>query len=206
MQTSSSCFLALGDSYTIGEGVAVSDRWPVQLANALRRSLPIDAPDILARTGWTTFELAAAMQRHSFHPPYTLVTLLIGVNDQYRGRDVQSYCDDFRALLERAIELAGGRSQHVIVVSIPDWGVSRFGRNSGRDIAQIAAEIDLYNAANLQISDSLQVNYVDVTGLSRNASDRGDLLVEDGLHPSAAAYQQWANTILPFAQRALRAS
>lgn len=114
-------FLALGDSYTIGEGVAEAARWPVQLAQALG----IAAPEILARTGWTTDELGAAMAQYAFHPPYDLVSLLIGVNNQYRGRDLANYRDEFRALLDRAIELAGGRAQRVIVVSIPDWGVTR---------------------------------------------------------------------------------
>jgi lysophospholipase L1-like esterase len=197
-------FLALGDSYTIGEGVAEWERWPVLLADTLRHSHTIDPPEILARTGWTTFELADAMQRHTFHPPYALVTLLIGVNDQYRGRDPQNYRDDFRRLLQRAIELAGDRPQQVIVISIPDWGATRFGHASGRDLAQISAEIDLYNAANVQISHSLQVRHVDVTELSRAARDRSEMLAADGLHPSGAAYQQWAQAILPAAQKAMQ--
>ncbi|MBS0584559.1 MAG: SGNH/GDSL hydrolase family protein [Proteobacteria bacterium] len=189
-------FLALGDSYTIGEGVAEAERWPVQLAQALG----IAAPDILARTGWTTDELAAAMAQHAFDPPYDLVTLLIGVNNQYRGRDLANYRDEFRALLERAIELAGGRPGRVIVVSIPDWGVTRFGRESGRDAAQTAREIDRYNTANAEISRSARVHHVDVTAFSRE--DPG-LVVADGLHPSGTAYRRWSEAILPVARRAL---
>ncbi|TLY53085.1 MAG: SGNH/GDSL hydrolase family protein [Gammaproteobacteria bacterium] len=196
-------FLALGDSYTIGEGVAESGRWPVQLAAALRATHKIDPPEIVARTGWTTDELAAAMAHHTFHPPYALVTLLIGVNNQYRGRDLQNYRDQFRALLNRAIELAGGKAQRVIVVSIPDWGVTRFGRESDRDLAQIARELDAYNAANAQISQMLHVHYVDVTGISRDGGGDADMLVDDGLHPSAAMYRRWSEAILPVAQRAL---
>jgi lysophospholipase L1-like esterase len=192
-------FLAFGDSYTIGEGVAESERWPAQLAHALG----IAAPEVLARTGWTTDELDAAMAQHEFHPPYDLVTLLIGVNNQYRGRDLANYRDEFRALLERAIELAGGKSKRVIVVSIPDWGVTRFGRESGRDAAQIAREIDLYNAANAEISHSAGVHYVDVTAFSRE--DPG-LVVDDGLHPSGAAYRRWSDAMLPVARHALSAS
>ena len=191
-------FLALGDSYTIGEGVEEAERWPVQLA----RALGIDPPDILARTGWTTDELAAAMAEHTFHPPYDLVSLLIGVNNQYRGRDLANYRDEFRALLERAIELAGSRPERVVVVSIPDWGVTRFGRESGRDTAQIAREIDLYNAANAEISHSAHVHYIDVTMFSRE--DAG-LVVADGLHPSGAAYRRWSKAILPVAQHAFSA-
>ena len=189
-------FLALGDSYTIGEGVAEAERWPVQLAQALG----IDAPEIIARTGWTTDELAAAMAQYAFRPPYDLVTLLIGVNNQYRGRDIANYRDEFRALLERAIELAGGEPRRVIVVSIPDWGVTRFGWESGRDTAQIARDIDLYNAANAEISHSAQVHYVDVTAFSRAEPA---LVVDDGLHPSGAAYRRWSEALLPVAGRAL---
>ena len=195
--------LALGDSYTIGEGVADSDRWPMQLANALRREHTIDAPEILAKTGWTADELADAMRRHTFHPPYALVTLLIGVNDQYRERDIQNYRDQFSKLLRRAIEFSGQRPQRVIVVSIPDWGVTRFGRESGRDVTKIARDIDLYNVANAQISQSQRAHHVDVTALSRIGGDAADMLVGDGLHPSAAMYRRWVEAILPVAQRAL---
>lgn len=191
-------FLALGDSYTIGEGVAETERWPVQLAQALGTA----TPEIVARTGWTTDELSAAMDQHAFRRPYGLVTLLIGVNNQYRGRDLGNYRLEFSALLERAIDLAGGRPQRVIVVSIPDWGITRFGHESGRDPAQIAREIDLYNAANAQISLSAHVHYVDVTALSRADAD---LVVDDGLHPSGAAYQRWSEAILPVAKQVLAA-
>jgi len=135
-------FLALGDSYTIGEGVEASGRWPNQLA----ARVGLDAPEIVAQTGWTTDELGAAMDAQAFHPPYALVTLLIGVNNQYRGRDLASYRGEFTQLLQRAIELAGDKPRHVVVVSIPDWGITPFAR--GRDPLAIAREIDAYNAAN----------------------------------------------------------
>lgn len=204
-QDASARFLSLGDSYTIGEGVPESGRWPVQLAAALRATHKIDPPEIVARTGWTTDELADAMSRHTFHPPYALVTLLIGVNNQYRGRDLQNYRDQFRALLNRAIELAGGKPQRVIVVSIPDWGVTPFARESGRDLAQIAREIDAYNAANAQISQMLHVHYVDVTAISRDGGGEPEMLVGDGLHPSAVMYRRWMEAILPIAAEALKA-
>ena len=214
-------FLALGDSYTIGEGVAEHDRWPVQLAHVLRRDHRIgdltiedhriDQPEIVARTGWTTDELADAMDRHAFHPPYALVTLLIGVNNQYRShhdssRDLQSYRDQFRALLARAIELAGGNARRVVVVSIPDWGVTKFGRESGRDIAQIARELDAYNAANAEIAVSLGAWHVDITAVSRDGGSSPAMLVADGLHPSAAMYRRWMEAILPIALKALQSS
>src|SRR6185369_10802753 len=194
-------FLALGDSYTIGEGVSADGRWPNQLAAALQ----LDAPGIVARTGWTTDELSAAMDAHTFHPPYALVTLLIGVNNQYRGRDLDNYRQEFRALLERAIALAGANPAHVVVVSIPDWGVTRFGHGSGRDLARIASELDAYSAANAQIATMLHVGYADVTAASRAGGEHADMLVGDGLHPSAAMYARWVETILPAARKALAA-
>lgn len=197
-------FLALGDSYTIGEGVATEGRWPDQLADALRGTgAPIAAPEIVARTGWTTDELAAAMDRHAFHPPYDLVTLLIGVNNQYRGRDLDNFRVEFHSLLQRAITLAGEHARHVVVVSIPDWGVTRFGRESGRDGAQVATEIDAFNAASRAIAAEAGVGYADVTAISRDGGDRADMLVGDGLHPSAAQYARWLDAILPAARTAL---
>jgi lysophospholipase L1-like esterase len=196
--------LALGDSYTIGEGVAPADRWTDQLAAALRKSGSVVAPpEVIARTGWTTDELSAAMDRHVLHPPYDLVTLLIGVNNQYRGRDLDNYRREFRALLQRAITLAGEQPQRVVVVSIPDWGVTRFGRQSGRDMAKVAHELDLYNAANAEIAAALHVRYADVTPASRGGGDHADMLVGDGLHPSAAMYRRWLEAIEPQARAAL---
>ena len=190
-------FLALGDSYTIGEGVEASGRWPNQLA----ARLGLDAPEIVAQTGWTTDELGAAMDAHAFHPPYALVALLIGVNNQYRGRDLASYRGEFTQLLQRAVELAGDNPRHVVVVSIPDWGITPFAR--GRDARAIAREIDAYNAANREIAANSHAHYADVTGISRDRGDREDMLVSDGLHPSAAMYTRWLDAILPATQAAL---
>jgi lysophospholipase L1-like esterase len=203
-QTTGMKFLALGDSYTIGERVAAHERWPDQLVAALRtHGIDIADAEIVARTGWTTDELSSAMDAHAFHPPYALVTLLIGVNNQYRGRDVENYRSEFRLLLERAVALAGDVPGHVVVVSIPDWGVTRFGRESGRDGARIARELDAYNAANAQIATMQHVRYADVTGASRDGGERADMLVSDGLHPSAAMYARWLDAILPAARLAL---
>jgi len=190
-------FLALGDSYTIGEGVEATGRWPNQLA----ARLGLDAPEIVAQTGWTTDELGAAMDAHAFHAPYALVTLLIGVNNQYRGRDLASYRGEFTQLLQRAIELAGDNPRHVVVVSIPDWGITPFAR--GRDARAIAREIDAYNAANREIAANSHAHYADVTGISRDRGEREDMLVSDGLHPSAAMYTRWLDAILPATQAAL---
>ena len=197
-------YLALGDSYTIGEGVAEAERWPNQLKAMLdAKSIAVDAPEIVAKTGWTTDELSAAMDAHTFKPPYALVTVLIGVNNQYRGRDLDNYRVEFEALLKRAIALAGGDASHVVVVSIPDWGVTRFGKSSGRNVGEIAHQLDAYNAANAQIAKMLHCGYVDVTAVSREGADHADMLVGDGLHPSGAMYKKWSERVVPTATAAL---
>jgi lysophospholipase L1-like esterase len=205
MSTSASArFIALGDSYTIGEGVAPDERWPAQLARRLRaHGVAIGEPEVIATTGWTTDELAGAMDGHAFVPPYALVTLLIGVNNQYRGRPLANYRDEFSALLARAIELAGACAQRVVVVSIPDWGVTRFAQEQGRDAHEIAAAIDAFNTAACAITIAHGAAFVDVTALSREAGDAPAMVVADGLHPSAAHYAEWTDRILPAALLAL---
>jgi lysophospholipase L1-like esterase len=143
------------------------------------------------------------MDAHTFHAPYALVTLAVGVNNQYRGRDLANYRTEFRGLLERAIALAGGRPQSVVVVSIPDWGVTHFGHTSGRDPSAVAREIDAYNRANVEIATMQHVHYADVTAISRDRGGDADMLVGDGLHPSATMYQRWLETIMPAAKGAL---
>jgi len=207
--TVSTRFLALGDSYTIGESVRESDRWPLQLAARLHeRGILIDSPRIVARTGWTTDELAAAMDDSTFEPPYALVTLLIGVNNQFRGRDLEEYRVQFSALLARAIKLAGNDPSRVVVVAIPDWGVTPYGRGSERDSAQIARELDAFNAAAHAIATQQHSEFVDIADASRPhgnqpAFDR-TLIASDGLHPSAAMYARWVERILPVAEARLR--
>lgn len=195
-------FLALGDSYTIGEGVADTGRWPMQLAARLRElGIAVDAPKVLATTGWTTDELSAAMDATGLRDTHDLVTLLIGVNDQYRGRGVDAYRQPFIHLLERAIALAGD-PRRVVVVSIPDWGVTRFAE--GRDRTAIAQEIDAFNAVARDETARVRARWVDITPVSRQAGDRAGMLVDDGLHPSAAQYALWVKSILPAAVAALR--
>ncbi|MEP7042751.1 MAG: GDSL-type esterase/lipase family protein [Dokdonella sp.] len=197
-------FLALGDSYTIGEGVAPLERWPVQLAHRLRASgIVLDDPEIVATTGWTTDELAAAMDAQRFEPPYALVSLLIGVNNQYRGRPLDNYREEFVDLLASAVALAGARRERVIVVSIPDWGVTRFARAQGRDPERIAQEIDAFNHAARTIAMHSGIAFADITAASREARDADAMLVADGLHPSAAQYTCWVESIGPFARAAL---
>lgn len=197
-------FLALGDSYTIGEGVAPAERWPAQLVARLQgEGIDLAAPRILATTGWTTDELAAAMDAATFDAPYRLVTLLAGVNNQYRGRALDEYRVQFRALLQRAVALAGGVPAHVLVVSIPDWGVTRFAAGEGRDAAIVAAEIDAFNAAARVEAAAAGARWADVTAASRLREAR-DELVDDGLHPSGAQYARWVDAILPAARAALQ--
>lgn len=196
-------FLALGDSYTIGEGVQISERWPAQLVACLRaEGIDLGEPQIVARTGWTTDELSAAIDATRFEPSYALVTLSIGVNNQYRGRGVDEYRKQFRSLLARAVALAGGEPRRVIVVSIPDWGVTPFARGGGRDAPTVATQIDAFNSKAREETNTQGARYVDVTGLSRDPRVCG-LLAADGLHPSGAQYAHWVERIAPVAREIL---
>ena len=195
-------YLALGDSYTIGEGVMPEARWPHRLAAALRvQGIALEDPQIIATTGWTTDELEAAIAAQAPAGPFGLVSLLIGVNNQYRGRSVEDYAVQFRRLLERALHLASGSAGHVLVLSIPDWGVTPFARD--REPPRIARELDGYNAAAAAICSAHGVVFVDITALSRQHGAEPAMLADDGLHPSGAMYALWAQRALPFAQRLL---
>ena len=190
-------YLALGDSYTIGESVREADRFPSQLTALLvREGLPTEV-SIVARTGWTTDELWQGIQSRSLEPPYDLVSLLIGVNNQYRGYDINEYREGFKFLLNKAIEYSGGDPDRVIVFSIPDWGVTPFA--SGRDEAKIASEIDAFNLVNFEETEKTGAHYVDITPVSRRAKNDDSLIAPDGLHPSGAMYAEWANRALPIA-------
>jgi len=196
-------FLALGDSYTIGESVPPAERWPVQLAGLLRgRGIEVGQPEIIARTGWTTDELDTAITAADPKGPYQLVSLLIGVNNQFRGRDAEQYRNQFRGLLQRAIGFAGGQAGRVIVLSIPDWGVTPFA--ASRDREKIAREIDQFNAINREETLRAGARYVDVTPVSRRGAADPTLNAEDGLHPSGSQYRAWAELALPAAIEALR--
>jgi lysophospholipase L1-like esterase len=196
--------LCLGDSYTIGEGVAERERWPALLADWLGvRGIPTAAPRVIAKTGWTTTELAAAIEDAALAPPHDLVTLLIGVNDQYRDWPEDDFPARHAGLLETAIGLAGGRSRRCLAISIPDWGVTAFGARDRRGPDAIGAAIDRYNAMARANAERRGVRFVDITALSRSPELAG-ALAEDGLHPSAAQYRAWVEQAIgPAARSAL---
>lgn len=194
-------YLALGDSYTIGEMVLPQDNFPNQLCSMMKNaSVDLQPARIIARTGWTTDELEtgiiAANNTEPLRSSYDLVSLLIGVNNQYRGRPVDNYKPEFEELLKKAIAFAGDKAERVIVLSIPDWGVTPFA--NGRDRAQIAREIDAYNAANKQVTDKYHVHYIDITPWTREAATDNSLLAADGLHPSGKEYKRWAESMAVF--------
>lgn len=201
-QQSPSRLLALGDSYTIGEAVEPDDRWPVRLAEMLSaRGVRMAPPTIVARTGWTTDELTAGIATAGLAGFFDLVTLLIGVNDQYRGRGVDEFRLNLRVLIARALAFAGERADRVIVLSIPDWGVTPFARE--RDRSRVATEIDLFNTVVRDEAARAGARFVDVTAISRRAASEPGFVAPDELHPSAAMYAEWARVMLPVAGAAL---
>jgi lysophospholipase L1-like esterase len=196
-------YLALGDSYTIGEKVSVKDRWPNQLAKLLEAEGIQTEVTIIAQTGWTVDELWQGIQTSPPQGTYDVVTLLIGVNDQYRGYTGVWYRDKFRFMLEQAILYAGGHPDKVIVLSIPDWGVTPFAAIRG-DTEPISQQIDEFNAVNLEETKSAGAHYVDVTIISRMALDDFELIAGDRLHPSGKMYTMWAEKVLPVAREILK--
>ena len=186
--------LCLGDSYTIGESVQPAENFPNQTISLLRKDgYAFDDPEMVAKTGWTTDELQEAINKHTFKDSYDVVTLLIGVNNQYRGRTIENYRSEFESLLKLAIQFANGKAEHVIVLSIPDWGVTPFARE--RDARQIAIEIDNYNSANKAIAESYKAGYIDITPATREALNDRSLIASDGLHPSAKEYTKWSERL-----------
>lgn len=194
MQTKTYSYLAIGDSYTIGESVPASKNFPNQTAALLKKAgINIAEPTIIAKTGWTTDELQEQLSRTRLAVPFDFVTLLIGVNNQYRGRSADEYAKQFEELLQQAIDYAGGKTNHVIVLSIPDWGVTPFAE--GRDRKQIAAAIDLYNSINERISKHYKVQYINITPFTREAATDKTQVAKDGLHPSGKDYARWAEKL-----------
>ncbi len=195
-------YLALGDSYTIGQSVAEKQRYPEQLADSLRfKGYKIGHVSIVAKTGWTTDELVSGIEAAGIaDSTYGMVSLLIGVNNQYRGRPVSSYRPEFEALLNQAISFAGGKKERVFVVSIPDYAFTPFGKGN----ASISSGIDAYNAANREIAEQVGVRYFDITPISREGLDDPTLIAGDGLHPSGKQYGKWVNLMLPEVKEMLK--
>lgn len=194
-------YLALGDSYTVGEGIPEEDNFPNQTARTLEtRGIAVSPPTIVAKTGWTSAELQQAIdERRKNLLSYDIVSLLVGVNNQYRGGDQAVYRQEFEMLLQQAISFAHNKSSHVYVLSIPDWGVTPYAAN--RERKRIATEIDAFNLINKELSVKWKVNYIDITESSRAGLSDASLLASDGLHPSAKEYSKWAEKLASAIQR-----
>ena len=194
-------YLALGDSYTIGESVLLADNFPNQTVAILNQQSFIFAPPrIVAKTGWTTDELEVgisnALSNQLLLSHYDFVSLLIGVNDQYRERSIEDYKPAFENLLKQSIQFANNDPACVIVLSIPDWGITPFA--NGRDREKITREINNYNAINKKLSQQYQVHYINITPWTREAETDSTLLAADGLHPSDKEYKRWAELVADY--------
>jgi lysophospholipase L1-like esterase len=188
-------YLALGDSYTIGAGVSNADRWPVQLSDRLQNEgVFVDTLVIHARTGWTSRNLINYLNSIQVDTNYNMVSLLIGVNDQFQGRSIVDYAVDFNELLDMAIAYAGGIQEYVFVVSIPDYAYTPFGQSL--DPANISKEIDQFNILKKQYVDNRGIQYFNITPISRDGLDNPQLVASDALHPSGLQYEQWVNYLL----------
>jgi lysophospholipase L1-like esterase len=190
-------YLALGDSYTIGEKVLFAENFPNQVVQIMReKGFEMAAPEIIAKTGWTTDELQTAINQYQFKEKYDFVSLLIGVNNQYRGLPIKDYTIQFESLLNQSIHFADSDSSSVVVISIPDWGVTPFAKDRNRQ--QIANEIDNYNSINRRLTEKYKIHYIDITKWTREADEEPSLLAVDGLHPSGKEYFRWAQKIASY--------
>ena len=191
-------YLALGDSYTIGEQLPFAENFPNQTVQILRRSgLAFYAAEIIAKTGWTTDELSSAIENTTTLENYDIVSLLIGVNNQYRGRSATEFKIEFEHLLQIAIQFSSNRPYRVVVLSIPDWGVTPFAEarqpdGQGRDRKQTAEEIDVYNDICKKSAAAFKANFINITTSQREDGSKADFLAPDGLHPSDKEYNKWA--------------
>lgn len=196
-------YLALGDSYTIGEQVPAKENFPHQATDLLRKKhIDIAEPVIIATTGWTTDELAASISEHNIQETFSVVSLLIGVNNQYRGRSVDNYKEELEQLINRSVAYANGKADHVFVLSIPDWGVTPFAE--GKDRHKIAGEIDAYNAAKKEIAKRHGCHYIEITESTRTNGTNADYLAADGLHPSGKEYAVWAEKLADAIEKQLK--
>ena len=188
-------YLALGDSYTIGEAIHLNKSFPYQVVQLLRNEeYNFNAPEIIAKTGWTTDELQNDINNTTLLSKYDFVTLLIGVNNQYRGGDAIEYKQQFEEILKKAIELVNGKKEHVIIVSIPDYSVTAYAKSM--DVGKISREIEVFNGINKALSIQYKVQYVDITTGSKAAKNDISLIAQDGLHPSEKEYSKWAKKIV----------
>ena len=186
-------YLALGDSYTIGESITETLRWPNQLIEELnKKEVVFDHATIVAKTGWTTDELMEGI--NTLNDQYSYVSLLIGVNNQYRGRSLENFQDEFILLLEKAITFSGGNNKNVFVLSIPDWGVMPFAKERNQE--KIAKEIDAFNQIVSAVCADYKITFIDITPISRRASEQPNLIATDGLHPSGDMYALWVNEVV----------
>lgn len=189
-------YLALGDSYTIGESVPSDQNFPAQLVDLLRVSgVRVSSNKIIAQTGWTTTNLKTAIEAAGLKDTFNLVSLLIGVNNQYQRKDINLYIQEFEQLAERAVAFAGGKKENVFVLSIPDYGYTPFGKNNQETIS---TEIDNYNAINRRLAAEMGLKYYDITPISRRGLSEPDLVAGDGLHPSAKMYKEWVDVIMNY--------
>jgi lysophospholipase L1-like esterase len=191
LQKKAYTYLALGDSYTIGEKVPSEENFPNQVVSILRmKGFDFATPRIVARTGWTTEELQLGINKSKLAKHYDFVSLLIGVNNQYRGREASDYIQEFEFVLKQALKFAGNNPRRLIVLSIPDWSSTPFCK--GEDRQKVALQIDEYNKINKQVANKYRVHYINITPGTRQAANDTELLAEDGLHPSGKEYKKWA--------------
>lgn len=203
MQDQRKTYLALGDSYTIGESVSESERWPVQLAATLtEKGILMADPKIIARTGWRTDELKAAIEADKdLAESYDMVSLLIGVNNQYQGKSVESFAPEFEELIQMAIKLAGDDASSVFVVSIPDYGKTPFGAAKEE---QIEKELNAYNKVSKEICKKYKIKYFNITPGSRRAKQDPELVAGDKLHPSGKMYREWTDAVRKYAHKIVK--
>ena len=194
-------FLTLGDSYTIGESVNKKDRWSMQLIDLLKNDVNFTKHDIIARTGWTTSELTQAIKTRKLVNRYDMVSLLIGVNNQYRGQSLNTFRIEFKQLLSTSIKFARDDAKKVIVLSIPDWGKTTFAK--GQNIQQIASEIDTFNSVVKEESKEMNIVFIDITELTRNNTD-ASMFALDGLHYSGEMHRLWAQEALKTVKEILK--